>query len=597
MYSTTGQNTDGPMTQKAVTEGIDKVEVDSIDSMYGYFSHINGSFTVVEATSVYQRKFAVDPHKKYYADVRVVSNTSRTCCGVAYFDSDDKFICGQYDQTTREGAKEYTGVPLNVPPTANYAYIMGYDSIDLGIYPKLYLANKTEQAVVNHAFIEHEVETLTFLGNGSTLAVIPFIKVKPNTLYVFRCNPGVWTMPAPTGTTGGFGVVQYDSDKHGIGDRKVMLQNEYTEAGGLVDGFYFITNPICEYITISARALQNVPIEMTLYEVNNSEIMTKCSPTPNTLIYRTAKIMDGVFENSTGSSSLVTNTIDSAWGVMFPSSYSATGRPTQVIAMFHGGSGWVSPSVMGYEGDVWINWRNAYLNAGFAVMDINGWGISTGRDDHSRHYGCPLAVETIHKAFCELKSKYNICDKIMLHGSSMGTFVSWNYLATHPNNVACVGLFAAACTSYVILKDRENTGISSDSYEKAINSWQYESVSAAVEDNFQRIVGYDPVLRIQDYDEAPATFLTNLVDYDITTLSSKAHLVGASLPCPVRIWHGTNDESLPYSLSQTVVRAYRNGGNNVTLRSCPNLTHNMCTGTTQYVVDEAVEYFSNYRVQ
>ena len=259
--------------------------------------------------------------------------------------------------------------------------------------------------------------------------------------------------------------------------------------------------------------------------------------------------------------------------------------------MLHGASGFVSPSVLSYDSTNWKAWRAAYLNAGFAVMDINGYGISTSSNEASTHWGNPRALETIDKAFEELKLKYNVCDKLMLHGSSMGGSTAWSYAFTHPNKVACLGLFAPAAISWIMLIDRN----AANNYLWSAKAFGYATVQDAINDNYQRIVGYDPILRIMKFKNGLQRQDNNLAGFDVLNYATEENLtiVGQSLPFPVRIWQGTNDEYNLLTLNQIIAGAYRNGGNIITLRLCQGALHNMCVGANQYVVNESINYFKN----
>ena len=137
----------------------------------------------------------------------------------------------------------------------------------------------------------------------------------------------------------------------------------------------------------------------------------------------------------------------------------------------------------------------------------------------------------------------------------------------------------------------------SDYYLTAIEDWQYADAAAAIADDYRRIVGYDPIIRALRYKDGAYMPPAQLAGLDVLQYSSSEYtLVGQALPFPVRIWHGTDDVNVPISLSSIIAEAYRRGGQLVTLRTCPGETPAICTGGTQYVCDEALDFFDTYKL-
>lgn len=541
------------------------------------------------------RKFPIEEGNLYFADVRAYYNENYLASGVAYFDEEDKFICSEcfnYDS-----AFEAKKVRLNVPQNASYCYILGTDGtyFNTDTIPQLYVADYVEnESALNY----HEtlVAQFAMMGTGATMVNKYFTTgVKANTLYRIKVSYDVWTMPDPTAETTALGA--YDVVGGNDKAQKVVTQVNF---GNGIEEMTFISHKNAEGIRVSFRAEQGELVKFELYEVRrDKEIVNDTvsfgKPETGRMLYNISKVKGVVLKNNeNGSTGVVQTEIDSAWAVAFPSAYTPNGKPTQVIAMLHGASGFVSQSVMGYAVQKWLDWRNLYLSHGFAVLEINGWGISTESDNKSRHWACPPALETIDKAFETLREKYNVADKMMLHGTSMGGATSWAYALTHPNKVAAVGLFSPATLSWIMLKNRN---LEND-YELAAANWQYADAAAAVADDFQRIVGYDPIIRAMRFKDGAYTPPEQLAGLDVLQYGQAGNqyvLVGQPLQYPVRIWHGDADPTVPVVLSQIIADAYRRGGQNVSIRVCPGETHAICTGGTQYVCNEAVDFFEMYR--
>ena len=250
--------------------------------------------------------------------------------------------------------------------------------------------------------------------------------------------------------------------------------------------------------------------------------------------------------------------------------------------MLHGLSGYVTSEVLGYDSTPsWVAWRNKYLDAGFAVLDINGYGVSSsGSDFNSRHYGNPQFVETLDKAFEFLKANYNVCDKLLLHGTSMGGGGAMSYLMNHPNKVNGVGLFAPTLLPYSLRKAEDRSS--------ALVAWGYDTASNAYNDGYKRLVGYAPMME--------NSFDWTTVDPSNTTNPIASFTSPTKLPnVPIRIWQGTDDATVPYNNTSKLVELLRKGNTQVILRTCPGGTHSISTGTPEYVQNEAVDWFKRYR--
>ncbi len=570
--------------------------ITSVGTFNGSVDFVTGELVSATATQTnLYKKFPIDPNKVYYADVRAYYNQDYQASGVAYFDENDTFVCSEC--FNHYEAYEKKKVRLNVPQNAAYCYILGTDGtyFNTDTVPRLYVADYVQnESVMNY----HEtlVASFALIGEGSTM-VNKYLTsgIKPGTLYRIEVAYDTWTMPDPTASTTGLGV--FDTI-NGVDKAQKTIQQRYFGDG--IDEMTFITNENAEGIRISMRAGSGEIVNLSLYEVRrDKEIVNDAisygKPETARSLYNITRVKGVVLKNGENGSIGVEETeIDSAWAVILPPSYSQNGKPTQVIAMLHGASGYVAPGVTGYSVQKWKDWQNLYLSHGFAVLETNGWGISTSSDNKSRHWACPPALETIDKAFETIKSQYNIADKLMLHGTSMGGATAWAYALSHPNKVSAIGLFSPATLSWIMLKDRN---LEND-YELSALNWQYESVAEAISDDFQRIVGYDPIIAAMRYKDGLYTPISQLANHDVLQYGEAGNeyiLVGHALPFPVRIWHGTSDPTVPYKLSEIVVNAYRRGGQNVSMRYCPGETHAICTGGTQYVCEEAVDFFEMYR--
>ena len=309
--------------------------------------------------------------------------------------------------------------------------------------------------------------------------------------------------------------------------------------------------------------------------------------TPNSILIFASVIQSpALYDGTNNNTEIATENVVSPWGIMFPDTYTVTGNPTPIIAMLHGSDGYVSEGCLGYTTDRWVAQRNAYLSAGFAVMDINGYGVSTEPDVKSEHWGCPLAVETLDKAFEFLKQNYNVCDKLFLHGQSMGGILAISYTKCFPGKVGAVGLFAPNLFAYSM------RFISGDGSKET--AWGYADHAEAEADNYSHLTGYVALTECMVVDDdTDAVKKFDWTDYDAET---KSQIMSKKLidffPVAVRVWQGSSDTSVPLSNSQLLVASWRRGNSPASLRICNGATHQLVSNS--YVRNEAVSWFKRF---
>lgn len=547
---------------------------------------------------------------KYYADiVTAISQSSSLTLfsGVAYYDESDVYISSEYNKrygNPGTGAAVYENAVLSPPPGTKYIRISGYSPDSSVIrHPVLYKGETLPDTLGNYGIDDRfvflaEVEAV---GVGTDTAYTNrLVNVKPYKTYMLKLDPN-WEYSESFILASNVLFLQFlDANKiaRSVYNGNVYLIQKCREAGVYV----FSAPRDTYYLSLRFRGVEDVRVKFSIYELDDTgealaATRTNADVSPGEIEYHTVKVKIPVYDNSqTTDTEFQFTEIDSAWGVRFPSTYTKNGKPTRVIGMFHGAHGLVDPQNLGYlhsDHQNWYDWQDLYLQNGYAVMDVNGAGVGNDNGE-ATFWGCPTGLETIHKAFNYLRENYNVYDTMLIQGSSMGGSTAWNYMATYPNDILAAALVSPATTSWALL--RENPSLD------GLHNWSYADKAAAVADNFQKLVGYDPLLRCDKYD-ADMQFvpIDNLVGYNVLDYGGDDDnytLIGRALPCPVRIWHSSQDETVPIELSEIIVKAYRLGGQNITLRQCPVaagvVAHSICTGNTAYVVNEIIEFMNYY---
>lgn len=312
--------------------------------------------------------------------------------------------------------------------------------------------------------------------------------------------------------------------------------------------------------------------------------------TPNVINIFVATIQTPFYSKSVlDNTEIVGTETPSPWGIIFPSTYTVGGTPTPVIAMLHGSNGYVSEGCLGYTSGGWITQRDAYLAAGFAVMDINGYGVSTEADAKSKHWGCPLAVETLDKAWEFLRHNFNVCERLLLAGTSMGGVLAMSYAKAHPGKVAAVGLFAPNLLAYSIRFVEDAT---------KFTAWGYADKAEAEADDYNELSGYVLLNECQVAVGESGGVISQFEwsDYDDTT---KEQILSLRLidrfPVTMRIWQGASDASVPSSNSVLLFNSLMRGNSPVSIRVCNGAGHDLASYS--YVRNEAVSFFKRFAVQ
>lgn len=394
-------------------------------------------------------------------------------------------------------------------------------------------------------------------------------------------NPSV---PAVAYYNGNGEFIDFDENYAGTGKARAIIRQKLnipsTAATVIIRGF---------------KGTYTNPCPPCVYEGKDVE---KETVTPFVIEYHEARIRSNHLASDTEtdptSATEITDTeVNSGWAVMWPSSYTPFGTPTQVIAMFHGAHGLVNSNVMGYYNhDQWAAWRQRYCEEGYAVIDINGTGVTTGTewDENSRHYGCPAAVETVDKAFEYLKAHYNVCDKLLLHGSSMGGAIAQSYGFTFPKKVLAVAIFASSNTMRAALTN-----------EPLVQKWGYNTLSEAIADDYSRFVGTVPLSKCFAWKNGElvevsySKIITDAAANNITPAEEwETYEFIEHYPVPIRYWQGTADETCLPIKGKKVIDSYRRGGSNATLRLVEDAEHNMISGYVPIVVEEAIAWFKRY---
>lgn len=272
--------------------------------------------------------------------------------------------------------------------------------------------------------------------------------------------------------------------------------------------------------------------------------------------------------------------------LMLPETYDPTGKPTPIIFMHHGNSGTVDVANRSWypESNVWTNFVEGYLDAGYAVFDINGVG-SVNTTDANHDYGEFRALLAAYNAYEYIVKNYNVEKQLYCHGSSMGAVTVYAFAKTFPQLVKAAGLFAPAYLP---------NSAQDDLYKDYIaTNYGYANAAAMVADNYKRLVPSAPVLKFYDASgarvEKPFTY-----DWINDAASDSLTVLCDDLKCPFKTWQGTNDTAIDPAYAAAIAQAYQKAGRFAYFREIENGTHAAGLGGNQTVIDEAVLWFNRF---
>ncbi len=233
-----------------------------------------------------------------------------------------------------------------------------------------------------------------------------------------------------------------------------------------------------------------------------------------------------------------------------PESYSATGDPTQLVLFCHGSGGRVCAADNRIGGLTQVYGLTDY---GYAVLDVNG-SIPSGLS-----MGCPEHLQALYRAYQYAVRNYNLTDRVLIGGESMGGTTALNFLNTYPSIIIAAGLYYPRLnTDGVWVGDhyckgtwdkmgKRPDGISP--HERTIENYHFPS-DAWCEEN---TIGFNPY-RTRSF------------------INSDGERVVIP-PCPIKIWQGDADTIVDPVMAEEYVRSVRRGGCYIELRMMEGLEH------------------------
>ncbi len=218
-----------------------------------------------------------------------------------------------------------------------------------------------------------------------------------------------------------------------------------------------------------------------------------------------------------------------------PDSYSDSGEETPLILSCHGAGSTVCEE-KGMIGGI----ANAILclNAGFAVLDISG------TEPHGVTLGCPEHVFALYKAYRHAVKNYNLSERVLLAGHSMGAQTVISFANTFPSLAVALGI--------------SNPGLSLSGVNVGDHACRNPWDRA-------RAGGYPYREKIIKYFRFPSAEWCdkNVLGFDPYRARSFVNSDGERAvipPCPVKIWQGADDMTVDPVMTREYYDSIRRAG-------------------------------------
>lgn len=239
--------------------------------------------------------------------------------------------------------------------------------------------------------------------------------------------------------------------------------------------------------------------------------------------------------------------------IIFPKTYTDTGKKTRMIIHCHGGGGKVDATTSQLEGQP----ITKYLVAnGYALMDVNGlpqtFATAKGNLRIQDSVGSYIAMQSYHKAYDYVMANFNLEPEVFIMGISEGGITGANLCME-----GVIPIRAHAAWSPVL-----------DTYNQIfLKPWYTRKGPAEV---LSVLYGFDPIDTTSKNDNAKWTYDEekvcgyNPVKNNTITVGDVTY---THYPVPVKFWHCLDDSTVAYDVTANFIRSIKNAGGIAYLRT------------------------------
>lgn len=218
-----------------------------------------------------------------------------------------------------------------------------------------------------------------------------------------------------------------------------------------------------------------------------------------------------------------------------PDSYSENGEPTQLILSCHGAGNTVNEEEDKTGGLAYVS---ECIHAGFAALDISG------SEAHGLTMGCPEHVFALYKAYRYAIKHYNLTERVLIAGHSMGGGTAINFANTFPSLAIALAIFNPGLSfhgvqvgDHICRNPWDRKFEDGYRYRKLITQYFRFPTDEFCPDN---TAGFEP--------------------YRTRSLVDSEGKRAVIPPCPVKIWQGADDKTVDPILTREYYDSIRRAG-------------------------------------
>lgn len=241
-----------------------------------------------------------------------------------------------------------------------------------------------------------------------------------------------------------------------------------------------------------------------------------------------------------------------------PENYSADGEQTPLILSFHGAGPYVSAADDAVGG---VEYVQSCIDAGYAALDV------CGSEPHGFTMGCPEHLFAAYKAYRYAVKHYNLSEKVLVAGASMGGHTAMNFANLFPSLVLAAGLFFPRLHIESVTVNGHN----------CVGTWDKRNPNKKLPST------HDLILEIYHFKEDAWSDETT-IGFNPYRTRGFVNADGERVvipPCPIKIWQGTADKTVDPVFIEEYVRSVRRSGSYIELHNMEGVghsqTHEMCT--------------------
>ena len=242
-----------------------------------------------------------------------------------------------------------------------------------------------------------------------------------------------------------------------------------------------------------------------------------------------------------------------------PSTYTASGSPTKICVICHGASAGIAQNTGWTVSNDYNNIVTALLNAGYAIMDCNGYSdIGLGYN----HWNCPQAVAAYAKAFIKFTTMYNLEKTAYVYGFSMGglTALTLGIEEFFPVKAVMIGCPVISIYQHCVV---QNGNVPREDF---LNAYELESW------NDEAVRGYERYK-------------------DIITLDNTNY--NFNIQKPLMIGYGSTDTNVSFDKISDYYNALKNANSQVILKEYLG-GHEVCYGGSPDLIADMIRWFARF---